>query len=292
MRELFKKLRKYELKIRKAVNNQMQGDYHSVFKGSGLEFDDVRPYQYGDDVRTIDWNVSAKGHGTFVKTFKEDKEQSVYFLVDVSASQNIGTGGRNKLDTAKEIAGVLTLSAIKEGSAVGMVAFSDQRELYIKSGKGQNHAYYAINRLFNLQTESKKTNLSKGFNYILGLIKRRSVIFLISDFVDENYDHHLKAIARRHDLIVVQVKDQLESKLPALGIVPIRDTETGLTKWVNTSNSLFKKQFQKRNSTSSEHLYDVCKRNQADYLLVDTEEDFIPKLIKLFTIRNLSTKRA
>ncbi len=292
MRALFKKLRNYEIKIRKAVNNQMQGDFHSVFKGSGLEFDDVRPYQYGDDVRTIDWNVSAKGNGTFVKTFKEDKEQSVYFLIDVSASQNIGITGRQKLDITKEIAGVLTLSALKEGSQVGLIAYSDERELYIKQAKGQNHGYYAISRLFELNAISNKTNLSKAFSYILSIIKRRSVIFLISDFVDDDYEHHLKALARRHDLIVIHVKDQMETNLPTLGIIPLEDKETGKTRWVNTSSDAFKAKFQDKNRNKSEELYDLCKRNQADYVLIDTKEDFIPKLIKLFTIRNLSTKKA
>ncbi|MFQ3213276.1 MAG: hypothetical protein ACJAT1_001397 [Marivirga sp.] len=292
MRELFKKLRKYEIRIRKAVNNQMQGDYHSVFKGSGLEFDDVRPYQYGDDVRTIDWNVSAKGHGTFVKTFKEDKEQNVHFLVDVSASLNIGKPGQQKLDIAKEIAGVLTLSAIKEGSSVGLIAYSDQRELYIKSGKGADHAYYLINKLFNLSIGSKKTDLGKGLSYILGSIRRRSVIFLISDFLDDTYEHHLKALANRHDLVVIHVSDRQETKLPSLGIIPLEDSETGETKWVNTSSLSFKKKFLDKNKVNADELNDLCKRNQADYMAVDTNEDFIPKLIKLFTIRNMSTKKA
>lgn len=292
MRELFKKLRKYEIKIRKAVNNQMQGDFHSVFKGSGLEFDDVRPYQYGDDVRTIDWNVSAKGHGTFVKTFKEDKEQNVYFLIDVSASQEIGLEGKQKSDIAKEIAGILCISALKEGSQVGMVAYSDQRELYVKPAKGQKHGYYAITRLFDLKPKSLKTSLDKALSYLLGLVKRRSVIFLISDFVDEGYDHHLRALARKHDLIVIHIKDKLETDLPMLGIVPIKDKETGKTRWVNTSSATFKKHFQQKNKDHSSELKDICKRNQADYLLIDTQEDYISKLIKLFKIRNLSKKKA
>jgi len=292
MRELFKKLRKYEIKIRKAVNNQMQGDFHSVFKGSGLEFDDVRPYQYGDDVRTIDWNVSAKGHGTFVKTFKEDKEQNVYFLIDVSASQEIGLEGRQKADIAKEITGVLCISALKEGSQVGMVGYSDQRELYIKPGKGQKHGYYAISKLFKLQPKSLKTSLDKGLSYLLGLVKRRSVIFLISDFVDEGYEHHLKALARKHDLVVIHIKDKLETDLPMLGIVPIKDKETGKTRWVNTSSAEFKKQFQKKNKDHSAELKNICKRNQADYILIDTQEDYTSQLIKLFKIRNLSKKKA
>ena len=292
MRELFKKLRKYEIRIRKAVNNQMQGDFHSVFKGSGLEFDDVRPYQYGDDLRTIDWNVSAKGHGTFVKTFKEDKEQSVYFLIDVSASQEIGQEGQQKVDIAKEIAGVLCISALKEGSQVGMVGYSDQRELYIKPGKGQQHGYYAITRLFDLKPKSLKTSLDNALSYLLGLVKRRSVIILISDFVDDGYQHHLKSMARKHDLVVIHIKDKLETDLPMLGIIPIKDKETGKTRWVNTSSAGFKEKFQQKNKDQSAELHDICKRNQADYLLIDTQEDFIPKMIKLFTIRNLSKKKA
>ncbi len=292
MRELFKKLRKYEIRIRKAVNNQMQGDFHSVFKGSGLEFDDVRMYQYGDDVRTIDWNVSAKGHGTFVKTFREDKEQSVYFMIDVSASQEIGTEGKHKVDIAKEIAGVLTLSAIKEGSQVGMVCYSDDRELYIKPGKGQKHSYYAISKLFDLVPKSPKTNLDKGLSYLLGMLKRRCVVFLISDFVDDGYEKHLKALARKHDLVVIHMKDRLETDLPMLGIVPLRDKETGRVKWVNTSGAAFKNKYRNTNKNQSEQLRDLCKRNQADYVLVDTQEDFIPKLMKLFTIRNLNKKKA
>ncbi|GAA5037553.1 hypothetical protein GCM10011506_34030 [Marivirga lumbricoides] len=292
MRELFKKLRKYEIRIRKAVNSQMQGDFHSVFKGSGLEFDDVRPYQYGDDVRTIDWNVSAKGHGTFVKTFREDKEQNVYFLVDVSASQEIGIEGKQKVDIAKEIAGVLTLSAIKEGSQVGMICYSDQRELYIKNGKGQKHGYNIINRLFNLRAVSPRTNLDKALSYLLGMLKRRSVVFLISDFVDEGFEPHLKALARKHDLVVIHMKDRLETDLPMLGIVPLRDKETGKVRWVNTSSSAFKSKYRQTNRGQSENLRDLCKRNQADYVLIDTQEDFIPGLMKLFTLRNRTKKKA
>ncbi len=145
MRELFKKLLKYEIKIRKAINTRMQGNFHSVFKGSGLEFDDVRAYQYGDDVRTIDWNVTAKGHDTYVKTFKEEKEQYVYVILDVSASQEIGKEGKQKIDASKEISGLLSLSAIREQSQLGLICFSDQKEKYIKPGKGMRHAYHIKN---------------------------------------------------------------------------------------------------------------------------------------------------
>ncbi|MEM9857232.1 MAG: DUF58 domain-containing protein, partial [Bacteroidota bacterium] len=162
MKDLVKKLRKYEIQIRKAINSQMQGDFHSIFKGSGLEFDDVRAYQYGDDIRTIDWNVSAKGHGTFVKTFKEEKEQTVLFVLDVSGSQEIGSPGSQKLDIGKEICGVLALSAVKEASQVGMISFSDQKEKYVKPAKGPKQAYEIINSLVELKPLSNKTDLAKA----------------------------------------------------------------------------------------------------------------------------------
>ena len=176
MKELLKKLRKYEIQIRKAINSQMKGDFRSVFKGTGLEFDDVRPYQYGDDIRTIDWNVSAKGHGTFVKTFREEKEQTVFFVLDVSASQEIGTTGRTKVDIASEICGVLSLSAVKESSHVGLIGYSDQRELYIKPTKGISQAYQIIHGLTHLKPQSLKTNLTRALAFVLNSMKRRSVI--------------------------------------------------------------------------------------------------------------------
>ena len=160
MKELLKRLRRYEIQIRKAVTSQMQGDFRSLFKGSGLEFDDVRPYQYGDDVRTIDWKVSAKGHGTFVKTFKEEKEQTIFFILDVSASQEIGSEGRNKLDIAKEVCGVLALSGAKESSQLGLICFSDVREKAIKPKKGMAQAYEILHSIVNLKPQSLKTNVT------------------------------------------------------------------------------------------------------------------------------------
>ena len=180
MKELFKKLRKYEIQIRKAINRQMQGDFHSVFRGSGLEFDDFRPYQYGDDVRAIDWNVSAKGHGTFIKTFKETKEQTVFFLLDVSASQNIGAKNQQKVHIGKEITGVLTLAALKEAGQVGLTCFSDEIELYVRPGKGVSHGYRLITQLFELAPKSPKTDLDRHLALTLQRLKRRSLVILIS----------------------------------------------------------------------------------------------------------------
>lgn len=290
MKELLKKLRKYEIQIRKAINSQMQGDFHSVFKGSGLEFDDVRPYQYGDDIRTIDWNVSAKGHGTFVKTFREDKEQTVFFILDVSASQDIGAEGKTKVDIGREICGVLALSAVKESSHVGLICFSDQRELYIKPTKGVSQAYQIIHGLVNLHPQSTKTNLNKAMAFVLNAIKRRSVIILISDFIDDDYSHNLKALARRHDLVVVHLSDKRETKLPKLGIIPVVDKESKKTLWINTSFGDFRQKISERLEERKSALAHFSRKHQINFLSLDTDEDFVPKLLRLFKVRNRSVK--
>ena len=293
MKEILKRLRKYEIRVRKAINSQMQGDFHSIFKGSGLEFDDVRTYQYGDDVRTIDWNVTAKGHGTFVKTFIEEKEQTVFFLLDVSASQEIGPEGRQKIDLGKEITALLSISAIKESSQVGLFCFSDQKERYIKPGKGLRHSYEIVSAIFKLKPKSKKTNIDYGIKYALELLKRRSVIFLISDFVDEEYMHSLKGMARKHDLIVIQLFEKRESKMPGLGIIPLYEKESGKTLWVNTSSSDFRNVMERTHQKNSSELEQFCRRNDVNYLAIEAGEDYVPKLIKLFRHRNVkSAQRA
>ncbi|MEO9802693.1 MAG: DUF58 domain-containing protein [Reichenbachiella sp.] len=290
MKDILKKLRKYEIRIRKAINSQMQGDFHSIFKGSGLEFDDVRSYQYGDDVRSIDWNVSAKGHGTFVKTFKEEKEQNVFFILDVSASQEIGKEGQQKLDVGKEICALLSISAIKENSQVGLICFSDQKEKYVKPGKGLKHSFNIVSNVFNLNPKSKQTDLAKGIHFTLNLLKRKSVVVLISDFVDENYEHDLKALARSHDLVVIQISDKRETTFPNLGIVPLHDQESGKTIWKNTSSGSFRKLLDQTYGERQKELEKFCGRNQANYTNIRTDEDYVPKLIRLFKVRNKMRK--
>ena len=286
MKEILKKLRKYEIRIRKALNNQLQGDYHSIFKGSGLEFDDIRQYQYGDDIRTIDWNVTAKGHGTFVKTFKEEKEQNVFFILDVSASQEIGADGQQKIDIGKEICALLAMSAINEGSQAGLICFSDESEKYVKPGKGIKHSYQIVNSIFKLVPSSKGTNLAKAFGYTLNLLKRKSIIILVSDFIDENYEHDLKAVAKTHDLVVIHITDIRETKFPKLGIIPLQDKESNKTLWKNTSSRSFRKMVDERYNTNRDELEKLCLRNGANYLNVSTDEDYVPKLLKLFKVRN------
>ncbi len=290
MKDLLKKLRRFEIQIRKAINSQMQGDFHSVFKGSGLEFDDVRPYQYGDDIRTIHWTVSAKGHGTFVKTFREEKEQTVMFMLDVSASEDIGSPGRTKVDIGKEICGVLTLSAAKESSHVGLICFSDEKERYIKPLKGNAQAYEIISTLATLKPKSQKTNIEKAISFALNTIKRRSVVILISDFIDEGYFDNLRALARRHDLVVVQISDKRETRLPKLGIIPVIDKESQRTLWINTSFGDFRQKISKRHSERRAELEKFSRKNEINFISLDTDEDYIPKLLRLFKVRNKSLK--
>lgn len=286
MQDLIARLQKYEIRIRKAVNGQMHGNFRSVFKGSGLEFTDVRLYQYGDDVRLIDWNTSAKGHGTFIKLFREEKEQTVFFMVDVSASQGVGTSDRSKLDTTKEISGVLALSAIKEASHVGLYCFSDKKEKYLKPTNSLKHGYQLILELFRLRPESVRTNLNQAILFALNVLKRRSVVILLSDFIDAGYEHALKALARKHDLVVIHLYDQREVNLPRLGIIPVLDQETRRTVWVNTSSPRFQSQMQTVFTDNQRRLEQLCKQYKANYLAVDSQEDYVPKLVRLFQVRN------
>jgi uncharacterized protein (DUF58 family) len=290
LKEILAKLRKFEIRIRKAISSQQRGNYHSIFKGSGLEFSDVRDYNYGDDVRRIDWNVSAKGQGTFVKEFKEEKEQTVFFLLDVSASQNIGTQDVTKIQIGKEICGVLALSAVKENNEIGLICYSDQKEKYLKPQKGLKFSYELISSLFKLEPQSLKTSLSNLMNYALKTIKRKSMIILISDFLDENYQHNLTLLAQKHDLVVVHLYDNQEIKLPRLGIIPLYDKETQTTMWYDTTSKDFQFLLKERFENTQKDLESICKKLDTNYLLINTEDDFIPNLIKLFRVRNVRRK--
>lgn len=277
--------------IRKVANNHLQGEYQSLFKGSGLEFDDLRPYQYGDDVRTIEWKVSAKGHGTFVKTFREDKEQSVFFLLDISASQDIGQEGHRKIDQGKVIAGVLTLAAVFEGSQVGLISYSDEKEKLILPAKGSKQGVKMIKGIFEHVNKSPKTDLNGLFTFALNLIKKRAIVIVISDFIDSGYERPFRALAERHDLVAIQLTDPRESALPSLGIIPVYDKEKGKTTWVNTAFGSFSKKIADTFTSERANLQDICKKNQINYLPIDTSQDIVAPLIELFKYRNKSMKR-
>lgn len=285
--KLLSRLIKYEIKIRKAVNGHMHGSYKSIFKGSGLEFSDLRTYNFGDDLRLIDWNTSAKGHGIYVKLFKEEKEQQVFFMLDISGSQKIGVSGNSKIDLAKDICGTLAISAMREASKVGLYCFSDQKELFIKPQNSMKHGYQLITNLFGLEPVSTKTNLQNAILFSLQILKKKSVIFLISDFIDTNYEHNLRALARKHDLIVIHLYDQRETALPRLGIIPVHDLESRKVFWANTSSAQFRNQIKGTFETSKLLLEQICKENKANYLAIESSEDYVSKLIKLFKIRKV-----
>jgi len=290
---LVRRLRHLEIRMRQAVETQLQGNFGSVFRGNGLEFDDVRLYQYGDEVRAIDWAVSSKGHGTFVRTYKEEREQQVLVALDVSASQRVGGGGFDaagqvlprKLDLGRDLAGVLALAAARQGAALGLLAFTDQKELYLPPTKGLRPAFALLQRLYGLRPMSRHTSLGGGIGQVLGLLKRRSLVVLISDFIDENFERPLTMLARRHDLVVVQLQAPQEAAFPALGIVPLRDAETGVTRWVNTSAPGFQAAHRAQAEARLLALRALCHRQRVSLLPVRTDEDFVSQLVGLFRQR-------
>ena len=262
----------------------MHGNFSSVFKGSGLEFSDLRQYHYGDDIRHIDWNTTAKGHGTYVKLFKEEKEQTVFFLIDVSASLLVGREGNSKLNTLKEVAGVLAFSAIQEAGHIGFCAYSDKNEKFMAPGSGKKHGYRVISELFKLNPENTGTDLKSGLRFTLQTLNRKSLVFVLSDFLDEGYDDLLKAIAKKHDLIVIQFHDKQELDMPNFGIIPIFDPESRTTTYVNTASKAFKSLLT-GNENRLQALKHQCKQWQADYVSIQTGKDFVPALVKLFRVR-------
>ena len=236
MKEILKKLKKYEIRIRKYINNSYQGEYKSLFKGTGLDFDDTRLYNYGDDYRSINWKNSAKEDKIFINTYKEEKEQSV-FLIDVSNSQSIGN--RNKLNICKEIASVLCLSAMRKNSQVGLLCYSDIKELFIQPKKGNSHAYRIIKELYDLINISNKTNLNEMFKYFNNTIKKKSLVIILSDFLDKDFENTLRSLSNTHDVICIHIEDEKERVIPDLGLIEIENNEENKKKWINTSSSEF-----------------------------------------------------
>jgi uncharacterized protein (DUF58 family) len=284
IRSFLSRIVQLEIRIRKAINTQMHGNFSSIFKGSGLEFSDLRQYHYGDDVRHIDWNTTAKGHGTFVKLYKEEKEQTVFFLLDVSASQLVGRRQSNKISTLKEVAGVLAFSAMQEAGHIGFCAYSDQIEKFIAPGSGKKHGYKTISEIFRLNPEGIGTDLKAGLKFTLQALKRKSLVFVLSDFIDDNYQDLLRALGQKHDLVVVHIQHSIEHELPKMGIVPVYDPERKQTTWVNTSARAFREQLDD-NFNGYAELKTLCKQWHADYVRIQAGEDYVPALVKLFNVR-------
>ena len=279
-----KKLRRGELSIRKALSTHAQGEHHSLFKGSGLEFDDIRPYQYGDDTRSIHWAASSKGLDTYVKTFKEGREQTVFFLLDVSASQLLGQG-HQKLSLARAVSGTLLLSASHEASQVGLMLCSDQPEAVFKARKGEKYGLRLLAEIYAHQAQHKGTDLSACLKKTLTLLKRTSLLVIVSDFIDEGYSSLMASAARRHDLILLHVHNLYEQQMPFMGILPFCEIETGKRRWMNTRSSFFQGNLKKRLHRRISELQTFARTHHADYVSLGAEEDYLQSLVELFRRR-------
>ena len=281
--EILKKVRRIEIKSRGLSNNIFAGQYRSAFKGRGMAFAEVREYQYGDDVRDIDWNVTARFHRPYVKVFEEERELTVMLLVDVSGSLNFGTRVQTKNDMATEIAATLAFSAIQNNDKIGVIFFSDHIEKYIPPKKGRKHILYIIREMIDFQAESKKTDVAVALEFLGRTQKHRCTAFVLSDFYDRHdFEKPLQICRSRHDVIGIQIYDSIQKNLPDVGILRIRDAETGYEQYLDTSNKAVRKAhgeyWQKRVS----ELKQMFQRNSVDYVSVSTDEDFVKALRVMF----------
>jgi len=285
--ELLKKVRQIEIKTRGLSRNIFAGQYHSAFKGRGMAFSEVREYQYGDDIRDIDWNVTARYNKPFIKVFEEERELTVMLLVDVSASQDFGTRNTIKRDVVTEIAATLAFSAIQNNDKIGVIFFSDKIEKFIPPKKGKKHILYIIRELINFQAESPKTDMGMALKYLTNVIKKRCTTFMISDFIDmKDYNNALTIANRKHDIVALQVYDNLETQLPNVGLMKILDSETGSERWIDTSSKkvrdIYKNWWQKQQN----NMQTSFNRSKVDSVSVRTDEDYVKALLALFKKRN------
>jgi uncharacterized protein (DUF58 family) len=286
-KELLKKIRKLEIRTKGLVSNLFGGEYHSAFKGRGVEFAEVRPYQYGDDIRTIDWNVSARsGDETFVKVFQEEREQTLMLAVDISASGDFGTQTMLKREMAAEICAVLAFSAIQNNDKVGLLLFTDQVELFVPPNKGRRHVLRIIRDMYAYEPKSKKTNLTVACDHILHVMRRRAIVLFISDFYDTNFEKRLQAVANRNDTIAIRLTDPRERQLPNVGILTLVDAETGQTKVIDTRRRRVQRAFAHFAETRQDQLDALLKKIQLDVIEISTEEGYLDPLVRFFRQRH------
>ncbi len=284
--ELIKKVRKIEIKTRGISSQLFSGHYHSAFKGRGMAFTEVREYYFGDDIRNIDWNVTARFNHPYVKVFEEEREMTVMLLIDVSGSNDFGATGRIKEQVITEIAGVLAFSAISNNDKVGVIFFSDRMEKFIPPKKGTAHILRIIRELINFKTDSRATDISAALKYFRNVIKKRSIAFLISDFHDDGYADALSIVAGKHDVVCINVYDKREKSIPSLGIMKFRDAESGHAYWINTSDKKVREQMELYNQKQEIYMRDAFARAGVDSVIVPTDKDYIPPLMKLFRNRS------
>jgi uncharacterized protein (DUF58 family) len=283
--ELLKKVRRIEIKTKGLSSHIFAGEYHSAFKGRGIAFSEVREYQYGDDIRSIDWNVTARFNHPYIKIFEEERELTVMLLIDVSGSGNFGTSGTYKRDLMTEIAAVLSFSAILNNDKIGVIFFSDRVEKFITPKKGRKHILRIIRELLDFKPESTRTDLNEPLRFLTNAIKKRCTAFVISDFIVPDFEESMKIASSKHDIVALKVYDPVETSFPDVGLIKISDAETGSERWVDTSSRTVRTAYEKWWVQHIEMIKNIFRRCGVDSAEMRTDLDYVKPLIKLFKLR-------
>ena len=284
--ELLKKVRQIEIKTRGLSRNIFAGQYHSAFKGRGMAFSEVREYEFGDDIRDIEWNVTARYSKPYIKVYEEERELTVMLLIDVSGSRDFGTVSMMKKDVITEIAATLSFSAIQNNDKIGVIFFSDTIEKFIPPKKGKKHILYVIRELIEFQPVNTQTNISQVLKYLTNAIKKRCTAFVLSDYIDKgDYRHALTIANRKHDMVAIQVYDQRETEIPPVGFMKIKDAETGIEKWVDTSSRRTREVYGSWWLKRQSEMNNTFKRSKVDSVSIRTDEDYVKALMALFSQR-------
>ncbi|MEC7286414.1 MAG: DUF58 domain-containing protein [Bacteroidota bacterium] len=284
-KELLKKVRKIEIKTRKLSNNIFGGEYHSAFKGRGMTFSEVRKYQYGDDVRTIDWNVTARYREPYVKVFEEERELTLMLLVDISGSSNFGTRTKLKNEILTEIAATLAFSALNNNDKVGLVLFSNKIELFIAPKKGKIHILRIIRELLNYESTSLKTNISKALEFLSQVQKKKAIIFILSDFIDSDYSKSVQLLSKKHDLTGVRIFDIFEKELQKSGLLFVNDAETGRKLWINSSSKKVRESYNLSFRKNADYFKNTFSKNGAGAIALSTNDEYVKTLLNYFKNR-------
>lgn len=284
-KELIKQVRQIEIKTKGLVNQVFSGEYHSVFKGRGMEFSEVREYQFGDDIRNIDWNVTARFGHPFIKIFEEERELTVMLLVDLSGSLIFGTIEKTKQQVAAELSAILAFSAMKNNDKVGLLLFTDKIEKFVPPRKGRKHVLRIIREVLSFEPVGKSTNLKGALEYMNNAIKKKSIVFLLSDFMDSGYEKILKIVGKKHDLIGVVLNDQREKEIPKMGIIKFTDAETGRERWIDTSSKNFQKNLASIRWNYMQKLKSLFTSGRIDNIEINTDENYITPLVRFFRLR-------
>ena len=284
-KELLKKVRKIEIKTKRLSDHIFGGEYQSTFKGRGMAFSEVRQYQFGDDVRAIDWNVTARYNDTFIKVFEEERELTMMLIIDISGSNFFGSDSLFKNEYVTELAATLAFSATKNNDKVGLILFSDNVELYIPPKKGKSHVLRIIRELLEFKSESKKTNINIPLKFVSNILKNRSIAFIISDFISKDYSNSLKIFSSKHDVTGIRIYDKTEEIIPNLGVIDITDNETGTKLTVNTGSKKVRKKYSEYYNSKRNEFIDFFKKSGSGIIECNTQDDYQKKLLKYFKSR-------